>query len=402
MRREGAGGRRRRPVAAGRQNDQSRQDDKKPRPTQAHICLKISLLESLEIALLAPYAEYEEVATAVTIDEGTGSQAHDGTDTGSSLAPSATGTGATMRQKLAEEEHRLVDEGRELVERAREHLDEEVRKLRDEERRVAEGLKVSTPGKVWARLSAVDFMTSSMQFAALAVLVLFPFLVIVAAETGKDARPALIRRLGLTPAAAKDINNLMSTGTHAAATLNVIGAALVILGAIGIASTLQAWYQKVYDQQNRRSKWTRQVTAQFIWLVGLLIYLGLQDLLGRELAHVGTRVPGYAVFFLVCIAFYWWTQHILLLGRVGWGQLFPAALATSVAVTGLGVFSAFLFSGQIVSGDADYGSIGVVTVLLSYLIGLGVCLHLGAVTGYVWNEQRTTVPQPQETNKPSD
>jgi membrane protein len=304
-------------------------------------------------------------------------------------------------RKLAEEEHRLVDEGREFFEKARERLDEDVRKLHDEERRVAEGLKDSTPGKVWARLNAVDFMTSSMQFAALAVLVLFPFLVIVAAETGKDARPALIRRLGLDPAATKDINQLMSPGTHAAATLNVIGAALVLLGAIGIASTLQTWYQKVYDQQ-RRSKWTRQITAQFIWLVGLLIYLGLQDLLGRELAHVGTRVPSYAVFFAVCVAFYWWTQHILLLGKVGWGQLFPAALATSVAVTGLGVFSAFLFSGQIVSGDADYGSIGVVTVLLSYLIGLGVCLHLGAVTGHVWNEQRTTVPQPQEANKPSD
>jgi membrane protein len=343
----------------------------------------------------------EEVATAGTMDERTGRQAHDETETGSSPAPTTTGTGATKRRKLAEEEHRLVHEGRELVEKARERLDEDVRKLHDEERRVAEGLKVSTPGKVWARLHAVDFMNSSIQFAALAILCLLPFLVVVGAETGKDSRPALIRRLGLDREAAKDVNSLMSTGTHAAASLDIIGGALVILGAIGIASTLQAWYQRVYDQQGGH-KWTRQLAAQLIWLVGLLIYLGLQDLLGRELAHVDTRVPSFAVFFAVCVAFYWWTQHVLLLGRVGWGQLFPAALATSVAVTGLGVFSALLFSGQIVSGDADYGSIGVVTVLLSYLIGLGVCLHLGAVTGHVWNEQRTTVPQPQDANEPSD
>jgi membrane protein len=224
---------------------------------------------------------------------------------------------------------------------------------------------------------------------------LLPFLLIVGAETGKDARPALIRRLGLDRAAAKDVNALMSPGAHAAATLNVIGAALVILGAIGIASTLQAWYQRVYDQQGGY-KWTRQVAAQIIWLLGLLIYLGLQDLLGRELAPVGTRVPTYAVFFAVAVAFYWWTQHVLLLGRVGWGQLVPGALATGVCVTGLGVFSALLFSGQIVSSDRDYGSIGVVTVLLSYLIGLGVCLHLGAVAGHVWNARHTPVPQPQE------
>jgi membrane protein len=119
-------------------------------------------------------------------------------------------------------------------------------------------------------------------------------------------------------------------------------------------------------------------------------------LLGRELSPVGTRVPVYAVFFAVAVAFWWWTQHVLLLGRVGWGQLFPGALATGVCVTGLGVFSAFLFSGQIVSGQVDYGSIGVVTVLLSYLIGLGVCIHLGVVAGHVWNERHTPVPQPQE------
>jgi uncharacterized BrkB/YihY/UPF0761 family membrane protein len=106
-----------------------------------------------------------------------------------------------------------------------------------------------------------------------------------------------------------------------------------------------------------------------------------------RLAQVGTRVPIYAVLFVVCVAFYWWTQHILLLGRVGWGQLFPVALATGVCVTGPAVFSALLFSGQIVSGETDYGSIGVVTVLLLFLIGLGVCLHLGAVAGHVWNER---------------
>jgi membrane protein len=54
-------------------------------------------------------------------------------------------------------------------------------------------------------------------------------------------------------------------------------------------------------------------------------------------------------------------------------------------VTGLGVFSNLLFSEQIVSSDADYGSIGVVMVLLSYLIGLGVCIHLGAVAGRMWS-----------------
>jgi membrane protein len=183
----------------------------------------------------------------------------------------------------------------------------------------------------------------------------------------------------------------MSPGKHAASTLTFFGAALVLLGAIGIAATLQAWYEKVYDQPPAK-RWTRQLVSRLAWLGGLLAYLALQVLIGRELSGVSARVPIYATTFVVAVAFYWWTIHVLLLGRVGWGQLFPAALATAVCLTGLAAFSSLLFSGQIVSSHRDYGPIGVVTVLLSYLIGLGVCLHLGAVLGRMWNERHLTPP----------
>jgi hypothetical protein len=51
------------------------------------------------------------------------------------------------------------------------------------------------------------------------------------------------------------------------------------------------------------------------------------------------------------------------------------------------VFSALLFSGSITSGVSSYGPIGVVSALMSYLIGLGVCVHLGAVFGRMWNDR---------------
>ena len=86
---------------------------------------------------------------------------------------------------------------------------------------------------------------------------------------------------------------------------------------------------------------------------------------------------------------YGWPSSFLLLGRVAWRRLFPAAVATAACVIGLGVVSATVFSSQIVSNHDDYGSIGVVMVLLSYLIGLGVCIHLGAVAGRMWDERRS-------------
>jgi len=178
--------------------------------------------------------------------------------------------------------------------------------------------------------------------------------------------------------------------------LSIIGAALVLLGALGMASTLQVWYQRVYDQPPAR-KWTRQLANRLLWLGGLLGYLTVQDFAWTQLKQVGaSRVTTYIATFILAAAFYWWTPHVLLLGRITWRRLFPAGIATAVSVTGLGIFSALFFSGQIVSSDADYGPIGVVMVLLSYLIGLAVCLHLGAVAGRMWNERGSEPPADPE------
>jgi membrane protein len=237
-------------------------------------------------------------------------------------------------------------------------------------------------------------MNSSMQFAVLAVLCLFPFVFFVSAESGGDARHALIARLGLDQKAAHDVNQLMSSGSHALTDLSIIGVALVFLGALGIASTLQIWYQRVYDQPPAPN-WTRQLANRLLWLGGLLVYLTAQDFSWTQLKQAGAaRFTTYLATFILALAFYWWTPHVLLMGRVAWRSLFPAGVATAVCVTGLGVFSALLFSGQIVSGAADYGPIGVVTVLLSYLIGLAVCLHLGAVAGRMWNERGSQTADP--------
>jgi len=37
----------------------------------------------------------------------------------------------------------------------------------------------------------------------------------------------------------------------------------------------------------------------------------------------GARVPIYVATFILAVAFYWWTPHVLLLGRITWDRLFP-------------------------------------------------------------------------------
>jgi membrane protein len=281
------------------------------------------------------------------------------------VANGKTGEVLTRRRALLAKQRRLAEQGSHVVER----------------------VKSSTAGSAWSRLNAVDFMNSSMQFAALGVLCLFPFLILISAGTGHDLRQTVIARMGLDHHAASDVDTLISPGNHAVTSLSIFGGALILLGAIGIASTLQVWYERVYDQPPAK-RWWRQLANRLLWLGGFVFYLASQEFIARELHDVGRRVPIYIVTFVIAIIFYWWSLHVLLMGRVGWMQLFPGGLATAVCVTGLSVFSALLFSGQIVSSDNDYGPIGVMMILLSWLIGVAVCFHLGAVAGRAWNERK--------------
>lgn len=93
-----------------------------------------------------------------------------------------------------------------------------------------ERVRSSAAASVWSRLNAIDFMTSSMHFAALGVPCLFPFLVLISAGTGHDLRRTLITGMGLDQQAARDVNTLISPGNHAVTNVSFFGVVLIILG----------------------------------------------------------------------------------------------------------------------------------------------------------------------------
>jgi hypothetical protein len=248
-----------------------------------------------------------------------------------------------------------------------------------------EHVQASAAGEYWTRLTAADFMTSSFAFAALGVLCAFPFLAVVAAASGGDFRQAIIARMGLNKEAAADVNSLISSGTHAVATLDVLGAAFLLVGALGMASTLQAWYAKIYDQPHEPSV-IRRLSYQAAGLVAFSAYISVNIEILNALKPIGGRGLMLVTQFVLSTLYWWVAAYFILFRKIPLRKLFPAGLATGACVAGLGVFSTFLFSGEITSGEKTYGPAGVVIALISYMVGFGVCLHLGAVFGRMWND----------------
>ncbi|MEV0694009.1 ribonuclease BN [Streptomyces sp. NPDC050388] len=232
----------------------------------------------------------------------------------------------------------------------------------------------SGAGRLWGRLSAVDFFGHSFQLASLALLCFFPFLIIITAAAGSGAAMVVVSWLGLNQQAAQAVASLFVPATTSY-TLTVTSAVLLLLGAMAVAGTLQSWYRILF---NVRGGGWRNTAAQLTWLAGLLAYSAVQAALGRASGGwLLTSLTG----FLWAVVFWWGSMYILLVGTVTWRALFPPALVTSVCWTGLGVFSARYFSATIVANEQKFGPIGVVMVLLSWLVAVGVVIHLGAIVG---------------------
>jgi len=247
--------------------------------------------------------------------------------------------------------------------------------------------EASAAGRFWSQLSTADFMNSSFAFAALAVLSAFPFLAVSSAALGGDIRKVIVARMGLSPEAARDLDGLIATGDRAVATLTWASAIVLVLGAIGMASTLQRWYERIYEQPAPKGL-LRHVAYQLAGVVAFTLYISFQIWLFNRVRPVGGRGLVLGLTFVTAALFWWCSAYFILYRRIPLRRLLPAGVATGACVTALGVVSSFFFSSQVTSGQRSYGPAGVVLALITFLVGFGVCLHAGAVFGRIWNDWR--------------
>ena len=152
-----------------------------------------------------------------------------------------------------------------------------------------------------------------------------------------------------------------------------------------MASTLQTWYQKIFDQPPEKNIFKR-LAYQLSGVVAFSAYITVNVLILNAVKPSGGRLLMLAIQFLLSTLYWWCSAYFILFQRIPLRRLFPTGVATGAFITGLGVFSAFLFSGEITSGEKTYGPAGVVLAIVSYLVGFGVCLHAGAIFGRMWIE----------------
>ncbi|MDG4856864.1 ribonuclease BN [Streptomyces sp. T-3] len=249
--------------------------------------------------------------------------------------------------------------------------------------RLRRAIRESPAGRGWRRSGEVELGPLALGFAALGFLALVPLLIVVSAtdpERGRGFATWLGDGLGVSTAAREHIRQLFSRPGQVLQTTTAFGLAALAVFGVSFAAVMQTGYEKVWELASARwyARW-----RQVLWLAILIgfLYLSATTTLWRH-SEVGTLAA-----VLSTVLFFWWSQHILLGGRIGWRALLPGAVATALGLLGLRVFSRLVFSPLIASSAVTYGPFGTVLVIQSWLVGVGVVVFGGALAGRVLNEE---------------
>ncbi|MFF4422568.1 ribonuclease BN [Streptomyces sp. NPDC001549] len=249
--------------------------------------------------------------------------------------------------------------------------------------RIRSAIRRARAGRHWGRIRDVDLWQRSLGFSALGFLTLVPLLIVVSAAdtaTGQGFAQWLGDGLGVSPAARAEIDRLFALPGQAWRTTTAFGLAVLTVFGLSFATMLQSGYEKIWDLPPARW-WARW--RHVVWL-GVLIgvlYLSAITPPWRESPARG--------FVTVAIGtlFFWWSQRLLLGGRVAWTALLPGAVATMIALLGLRIFSRLVFSPLIASSAVTYGPFGTVLVIQTWLVGIGVVIFGGALTGRLLHDE---------------
>ncbi|MFJ9867706.1 ribonuclease BN [Streptomyces sp. NPDC101165] len=236
----------------------------------------------------------------------------------------------------------------------------------------------------WLRLRALlrhgrelELMHRAMGFATLALVTLAPLLIVVAAAdplVRGGFASWLTDGMGLSGQSAEALTNIISPPRKVIGTTSVLSLILLAVFGISFAGSVQNGYERIWDLAS--GPWHR-VWRQVTWLAVLTAYL-YQEVQTRTAMHGTQRI---ALSVISGVLFFWWGQRFLLGGQVHWRTLLPGAIATVLGLVGLRAFSFLVFAPLIITNALNYGAVGTVLVVESWLIGVGFVVYGGALFG---------------------
>lgn len=228
-----------------------------------------------------------------------------------------------------------------------------------------------------------ELMGRAMGFAALAMLTVFPLLVVVAAASAfahHGVARWVVYGMGLTGSSASAVVQVFAAPGRVLSTTSAFSVLLLAVFGVTFAGSVQAGFERVWGLP--AGPW-HKVWRQAVWLTVLIAYIYAAATVGDVTGHAPAEtVSRVSVAVVLGIVFFWWGLRFLVGGRVSYLAALPGAVVTVTFLVGLRAFSALVFQPLIVSNAVSYGALGTVLMVQSWLIGVGWVIYGGQLFGH--------------------
>ncbi len=231
-------------------------------------------------------------------------------------------------------------------------------------------------------LARIEVIDRAMVIGAQALLALIPLLLIAAAFLPEELTSEITDRFreltGVRVETTPGVTEYVDTNQVRAQT-GIVGILVTFFSAASFSRAIQRTYERTW--QLRHIGGVRGLRRCLFWLVGWIVLL---QLTGVFAGLFGTleflqMLERMALGTLV----WWWSARMLLLGRVPWGHLFPGALIIGIATVLYSYGSTLVMPHYVASNAAQFGTLGLVLAVATWLIGVGFIVVVGSVLGQV-------------------
>ncbi|MFI8519973.1 YhjD/YihY/BrkB family envelope integrity protein [Streptomyces sp. NPDC085481] len=220
------------------------------------------------------------------------------------------------------------------------------------------------------RLLSGNLLDAGTRLAAQAFLAAVPLLFAIGAFAPQAVRDQLRDSLramfGLSGRSDVELQQVLDGSADAELRETTGGVSLVI--ALVSATSFSRVMARVCERAWALPKAKTRIAAWrwLVWLMALILVVFLQGPL-RDGFGAGLWL-GVPVFFLVSVGTWMWTQHLLLANRVAWLPLLPGAILAAAATSALALTARLYMPAALNRALGEYGSLGLVLTMLSWLI----------------------------------
>jgi membrane protein len=256
--------------------------------------------------------------------------------------------------------------------------------------RLAEGVRaIPFVGQLTEQLVRVNVLDTATRLAAQIFLTGVPVLFVLAAFAPATVRDNLVDSLrsvlGLRSTSLAEVREALQAGHEGGGqTVGGIGVVVTLLSATACSRVLQRLCERSWHlppAAARLAAW-RWVAWLAVWIAVLVFQARVRDGFG-----VGQGL-GLPMAFAATLLMWWWTQYLLLAGRIPWLPLLPGAVLTAVAMVSLASAAKIYVPHSLDRSIGQFGPLGLVFTFFSWLIVLFTALTVCIATGYVIAHER--------------